>query len=112
MTPQDLDALEKRLRDDADDFANHATPIQGDGPTARLLREAADMIAELREARAVIDRLASSEAFDVPQAISGPLAAEMCARMDYARAFLARSTTQSGCPEELQPDRNGKGEGG
>lgn len=54
------------------------------------------LIAELKEARAVIDRLASSEAFDMPQAISGPLAAEMRARMDYARAFLAR---------------NGKGEG-
>ena len=54
------------------------------------------LIAELKEARAVIDRLASSEAFDVPQAISGPLAAEMRARMDAARAFLAR---------------NGKGEG-
>lgn len=54
------------------------------------------LIAELKEARAVIDRLASSEAFDVPQAVNGPLAAEMRARMDYARAFLAR---------------NGKGEG-
>lgn len=54
------------------------------------------LIAELKEAREVIARLGSSEAFDMPQAISGPLAGEIRARMDYARAFLAR---------------NGKGEG-
>lgn len=53
----DLDALEKRLRGAADDFADHATPIEGDGPTATLLREAADGIVELKEARALLDEI-------------------------------------------------------
>lgn len=65
-----------------------ASPLPGGGNEA--------LIAELKEAREVIARLGSSEAFDMPQAISGPLAGEIRARMDYARAFLAR---------------NGKGEG-
>ena len=65
-----------------------ASPLPGGGDEA--------LIAELKEAREVIARLGSSEAFDMPQAISGPLAGEIRARMDYARAFLAR---------------NGKGEG-
>ena len=56
MTPPDLDALEKRLRRAADDFTDHATPIEGDGPTATLLREATDMIAELKEARRLLQR--------------------------------------------------------
>ncbi len=82
MTPQDLDALEKRLRGAADDFADHATPIEGDRPTATLLREAADMIAELREARGLLQRWRS----DLPTE----------ALEDITDAFLAR---------------NGKGEG-
>lgn len=41
------------------------------------------------EAYVAIKRLGSSEAFDMPRAIDGPLASEMRARMGYARAFLA-----------------------
>jgi len=36
-----------------------------------------------------LERLASSEAFDLPQAIDGPLAEEMRMRMDYAAARLS-----------------------
>lgn len=78
----DLDALEKRLRGAADDFADHATPIEGDGQTATLLREAADVIAELKEARGLLQRWRS----DLPTE----------ALEDLTDAFLAR---------------NGKGEG-
>lgn len=82
MTAPDLDALEKRLREAADDFADHATPIEGDRPTATLLREAADMIAELKEARGLLkEALDDFISDEMEQAI---------------RAFLAR---------------NGKGEG-
>jgi len=44
-----------------------------------------------REMRAALERLASSEAFDLPQAIDGPLAEEIRMRLDYARSAL---TTQ------------------
>lgn len=84
----DLDALEK-LADEA--LANGTVQRiyeyrrNTDPATIKAL------IAELKEAREVIARLGSSEAFDMPQAISGPLAGEIRARMDYARAFLARN---------------------
>jgi len=86
MTAPDLDALEKRLRGAADDFADHATPIEGDGQTETLLREASDMIAELREARGLLDEARLYFAPDED-------AVAMLVRVD---AFLAR---------------NGKGEG-
>lgn len=78
----DLDVLDKRLRGAADDFADHATPIEGDGQTATLLREAADVIAELKQARGLLQRWRS----DLPTE----------ALEDITDAFLAR---------------NGKGEG-
>jgi hypothetical protein len=78
----DLDVLDKRLRGAADDFANHATPIEGDGQTATLLREAADVTAELKEAKEHLARCV--ELVPAPGAI------------EAADAFLAR---------------NGKGEG-
>lgn len=97
MKASDLDALEKRLRGAADDFADHATPIEGDGPTATLLREVADMIAELKEARRLmkpfavyyeindLDERAADDAIEVP-----------VGDLRLVRAFLSR---------------NGKGEG-
>lgn len=78
----DLDVLDKRLRGAADDFADHATPIEGDGQTATLLREAADVTAELKEAKEHLARCV--ELVPAPGAI------------EAADAFLAR---------------NGKGEG-
>ena len=92
MTGPDLDALEKRLRDASDDFADHATPIEGDGQTATLLREAADVIAELKEARGLITDIAASKITEDNPYI-WKWASEV---MIKARAFLAR---------------NGKGEG-
>lgn len=54
-------------------------------------------VVELREA---LERLASSEAFDIPQAIDGPLAEELRQRLDYARAALSRIEAGGG---SLQP---------
>lgn len=89
----DLDALEK--------LADEATASGGgwecSTEAGSAFIEATDpatikaLIAELKEAHSVIERLGASEAFDMPQAISGPLAGEIRARMDYARAFLARN---------------------
>lgn len=39
---------------------------------------------EIRRLRDCLRRLASSEAFDLPQALDGPLAEELKQRMDYA----------------------------
>lgn len=50
-----------------------------------------DLISAARERdamREALTRLASSEAFDLPQVIDGPLAKEMRMRMDFARQAL------------------------
>jgi hypothetical protein len=41
-----------------------------------------------QEQRRALERLASSEAFDLPRIIDGPLAQELRMRLDYARAAL------------------------
>ena len=53
-----------------------------------LLSERAELLATVERMRGRLERLASSEAFDLPQAIDGPLAQELRMRLDYARAAL------------------------
>lgn len=71
--------------------------IYGDTFEANLSRHYADLrliLNALREQGESLERLASSEAFDMPQAIDGPLAEELRQRLDYARAALTRSEAQ------------------
>lgn len=82
-----------------DDQANFPGSTEADGVCVgdhvaeSIADEAASRLTQVErqrdEAYAVIERLGSSEAFDMPRVIDGPLAPEMRARMDCARAFIA-----------------------
>lgn len=76
-------------RDHASAF-NDAAFIAAANPSTILaiLSERAELLATVERMRGKIERLASSDAFDVPQAIDGPLAQELRMRLDYARAAL------------------------
>jgi len=61
-----------------------------------LLATIARLEAEKVKDGEALERLASGEAFDLPQVISGPLAEELRMRMDFARARLSsRAKDQS-----------------
>ena len=72
------------------EFANYEAFARAANPATilALLSERAELLAAVERMRGTIERLASSEAFDVPQAIDGPLAQELRMRLDYARAAL------------------------
>lgn len=108
----DQDALEKRLRDAADDFADHATPIEGDGPTATLLREAADMIAELKEARGLLQGFVDDENDAVTNPLGGlSLGGLMDGRDNSGCVYQSAALEDRIIQTRAFLARNGKGEG-
>jgi hypothetical protein len=100
MTTLDIAGLCERLRRPGLKSAAEAA--------AALERQAAE-IARLRRA---LERLASSEAFDLPQPIDGPLAQELRMRLDYARAALTGEDTATlSLSGKTQTDARTRGDG-
>ena len=88
MTNEERERAVERLNGDLL-YAGEAKLAVTRTPDLRaLLSERAELLAAVERMRGTIERLASSEAFDVPQAIDGPLAQELRMRLDYARAAL------------------------
>ena len=71
---------------------------KGDDASCMVIEYQAALIerlsAEREGLRAKLERLASSEAFDIPQVIDGPLAEELRQRLDYARAALTQGESR------------------
>jgi hypothetical protein len=63
-------------------------PTDMEAVIAQLDEDYASLLKAYQEQRRALERLASSEAFDLPQPIDGPLAQELRMRLDYARAAL------------------------
>ena len=88
MTNEELDRAVERLEAAIARYPREPR-LRTDKADLRLLfSERAELLAAVERMRGTIERLASSEAFDVPQAIDGPLAQELRMRLDYARAAL------------------------